>query len=343
MIDHKTKLEENVLATLNRRGVLRGMGAGAMAIATGSLAAHPARADAGGHIKLAGSTTSIRSIAHFTSFFGAIKIHNNIYNGLLKVAVRRQARVVRAGSCRDVDDQRRQGAHLQAAAGVKFHDGTPCDAEAVKWSVERVWKGTPKSNHAWKYKELASVDVLDPLTVRLTFNKPYAFLPVALTGSTGRAGTIVSRAAVEKYGDKFGRNPVGTGPFKFVSWRENDSVVLEKNPDYFEKAFPSSRRPPMVIMKEPSAAVARNALGPDRRHERRAAAVRDAAEGAEEPHRLRRDRRQLRLLRHEHEAGPFRRHQPAPRRGLRHQPRGDHKAGVSSATRCKPTRRSRRR
>ena len=50
--------------------------------------------------------------------------------------------------------------------------------------------------------------------------------------------SIVSSAAVQKYGMDYGRNPVGTGPFRFVSWKDNDSIELEANPDYFEPGLP---------------------------------------------------------------------------------------------------------
>lgn len=254
MVDHKSILEERVLGGINRRELMYGLGAGAAVMATG-VGSKPARAN-GGHIRLAWIDHVDTLDPHFTGFLGAVKIHNNIYNGLLKVEYdgKRVSFVPDLAETWEVKDEKVHVFKLKP--GVKFHDGTPCDAEAVKWSVERVWKGTPKSPHAWKYKELNNVEVLDPLTVRLTFNKPYAFLPVALTGSTGRAGTIVSKAAVEKYGSNFGRNPVGTGPFKFVSWRENDTIVVEKNPDYFEKGLPKLDRATFVLMKEPSAAIA---------------------------------------------------------------------------------------
>ncbi len=61
---------------------------------------------------------------------------------------------------------------------------------------------------------------------------------------------------MQKYGANFGRNPVGTGPFKFVSWRENDSIVLEKNPDYFEPGLPKLDKVTILIMNEASAAIA---------------------------------------------------------------------------------------
>jgi len=77
MVDHKAKLEENVLATLSRRDMMRGMGAGSLAIAAGTMRSGSARAE-GGHIKLAWIDHIDTLDPHFTSFFGAIKINNNI-------------------------------------------------------------------------------------------------------------------------------------------------------------------------------------------------------------------------------------------------------------------------
>jgi peptide/nickel transport system substrate-binding protein len=145
--------------------------------------------------------------------------------------------------------------------GVKFHDGTDLTAEVVKWNLERVQDPKQSPIHAWKLKLLESIETPDDLTVRLTFARPYPFLRVALTGSTGRAGTMVSPKAVEQWGKDYGRHPVGTGPFRFVDWKEADAIVLERNPNYFElgtdgKPLPYLDRVQFKFIIEPSTLLA---------------------------------------------------------------------------------------
>jgi len=252
--DHKQVLATRLATQFGRRRLLRGLGGGAALAATS--ATPTAAAAGGGHIRLAWIDFVDTLDPHFTGFLGAIKVHNNIYNGILKTVYdgTTVSFVPDLATSWDMPDDRTHIFRLHP--DVRFHDGDPCDAEAVKWSMERVAYGKPKSPHAWKFDQLDRIEVLDPLTVKLSMKRPYAFLPVALTGATGRAGTIVSRKAVETYGRDFGRNPVGTGPFRFVSWRENDSIVLEKNPDYFEKGLPKLDRVTIRLMREASSAVA---------------------------------------------------------------------------------------
>ena len=254
-IDHKTILAATLSARIGRRVVLKGAAGTAFAASTGALA-RPVQAATGGHIRVASLGHIDTLDPHFTGFLSAIQVIKNIHNGLLKVTY--DGKVVSfvpdlAKTWDLIDDK----THLfKLHEGVTFHDGTKCDADAVKFSLLRVKEGTPKSPHAWMLALLDTIETPDPLTVKLNFSKPYAFLPVALTGSTGRAGTIVSPAAVKKYGMDYGRNPVGTGPFKFVSWRENDRIEIEKNPHYFEKGLPKLDRATFVMIKEPSSAVA---------------------------------------------------------------------------------------
>lgn len=255
-IDHKKILADRISARLGRRAILKGLGAGIVAATTAGSFPSIARAQQAGHMKIASIKVIDTLDPHFTGFLSAIQIINNIHNGLLKITF--DGETVRfepdLAETWDLEDEKTHVFKLRE--GVKFHDGTDCDAEAVKFSLMRVKAGEPKSPHAWKLALLDEIEVVDPLTIRLKFSQPYAFLPVALNGSTGRAGTIVSPAAVEKYGADYGRNPVGTGPFKFVSWRENDAIELEANPDYFEPGLPKLEKVTFVLMNEASTALA---------------------------------------------------------------------------------------
>jgi peptide/nickel transport system substrate-binding protein len=120
---------------------------------------------------------------------------------------------------------------IKLRPNVKFHDGEPMDAEAVKFSLERhlTMQGS------FRKPELAAVDkieVTDPLTVQLHLKAPFSPLIAQLSD---RAGMIVSPKAAKASGDKFGLNPVCAGPFKFVERIQQDRIVVEKFADYWNK------------------------------------------------------------------------------------------------------------
>jgi peptide/nickel transport system substrate-binding protein len=114
--------------------------------------------------------------------------------------------------------------------GVKFHDGTPFNAAAVKLTLERALKGNPPARWASLAGPLAGAEVVDDLTVDVMTREPYG--PTLRTMAMAYVG-IVSPTAVQKLGADFSRAPVGTGPFKFVEWKTNTHVIIERNPDYW--------------------------------------------------------------------------------------------------------------
>ena len=124
--------------------------------------------------------------------------------------------------------------------GIKFHDGTPFNAEAVKFSIERQFNAEHPANKLGKYPfanyffgNVKAVEAMDESTVRFVLKEPRASFLAVLTAG---AASIASPTAVMKWGADYPSNPVGTGPFKFASWQRGQQVVLEKNPDYWRGA-----------------------------------------------------------------------------------------------------------
>jgi peptide/nickel transport system substrate-binding protein len=128
--------------------------------------------------------------------------------------------------------------------GVKFHDGTPCDAEAVKWNFDR-WRDP---NNEWRFGlafeyydtefagggfDIIETKAVDATTFQMTLANPSSVVLAKLNiGSFG----IASPTAIQKQGDKYGTAAgtcVGTGRFKFVEWVPDDKIVVERNPDWW--------------------------------------------------------------------------------------------------------------
>ena len=121
--------------------------------------------------------------------------------------------------------------------GVKFHDGTDFDAEAVKFNLERgMAEASPRRT---ELSAVSAIEVVDPQTVKVTLKEPFApFLSVL----TDRAGMIVSPTAAKEMGEDFLSKPVGSGPFKFQERVMGSTITLVRNDDYWQEGLPKAKQ-----------------------------------------------------------------------------------------------------
>lgn len=144
--------------------------------------------------------------------------------------------------------------------GVKFHDGTPVDAAAVLFSLNRQHDPAHPAHKLsdqfgyWGSMDMSNIIATveqggDPLTVVIRLKHAEAPL---LADLAMQFAAIVSPTAVMKHGAEFKRHPVGSGPWKFAEWQPGQRIVLEANSDYWDGA-PKLKRVMWMVIKEPSA------------------------------------------------------------------------------------------
>jgi peptide/nickel transport system substrate-binding protein len=121
---------------------------------------------------------------------------------------------------------------LRLRAGVRFHDGEPMDAAAVKYALDRHLKMQGSFRRA-EISVVQEVEAVDATTVKLTLAAPFAPLLGALTD---RAGMIMSPKAAEAAGAQFANKPVCAGPFRFVERVAQDRIVLDRFDGYWDRA-----------------------------------------------------------------------------------------------------------
>lgn len=118
--------------------------------------------------------------------------------------------------------------------GVKFHDGTPFNADAVKYNIERQLPPNVKEDMpyaSFTFGEVQKVEKVDDYTVKIILKQPYT--PLLANLAMCLAAPMASPEAIKKNNGNINEAPVGTGPFKFVSWKKGEAITLEKNNDYW--------------------------------------------------------------------------------------------------------------
>jgi ABC-type transport system substrate-binding protein len=124
---------------------------------------------------------------------------------------------------------------IKLRSGITFHNGTPFDSAAVVKTAE-AHRVSPLT--APTFANIGDISAPDPMTVTVEMSAPWAAFPVALTG---QAGVIPAPEQLDS--DTNTTRPIGTGPFSFVSWEPDKSLVVERNPDYWQRDADGQQMP----------------------------------------------------------------------------------------------------
>jgi ABC-type transport system substrate-binding protein len=150
--------------------------------------------------------------------------------------------------------------HLQK--NVQFHDGTPFNAEAVKFHFDRIFDPpTPKQPET--QNQMAAVEsweVLDEFTIKINLSRPSASMMIEAFAE--RSGMVPSPTAIRAQSpQEFSRKPIATGPFKVVRWISGSHVEFEKNENYWREALPYMDRIRSQFNVDPAVEVAQFKTG----------------------------------------------------------------------------------
>jgi glutathione transport system substrate-binding protein len=125
---------------------------------------------------------------------------------------------------------------IRLKKGIKFHDGTDFNAEAVKVNLDRVTNPDNKLKRFSLYNNIGKTEVVDAHTARTTLKTPFSAFVNQLAHPSG---VMISPAALKQWGSKdIAFHPVGTGPFKFVEWKATDYLKVAKFDGYWRKGLP---------------------------------------------------------------------------------------------------------
>src|SRR5882762_11576856 len=209
---------------ISRRGFLH------LALAAGASAWAQETPKKGGTLRVGFYIEAATMDPHLSGSKIARQIYHNIYEPLVVLDANLG---IKPGLAESWQQPEPKNLVFKLRRGVKFHDGTDFNAEAVKWNFNRM-KTEPKSVRKGETASIDTVDVVDAYTVKLNLKRPDAALLATLTD---RAGMMVSPKVAQERGTELERNAkgAGTGPFEFVEWVKDDHLLIKRNESYWNK------------------------------------------------------------------------------------------------------------
>lgn len=180
-------------------------------------------------------------------------VSGNIFDGLVDYDTDLKPRPALAESWETSADGLTFTLHLRK--GVLWHDGKPFTAADVKWTLENVWKTIHPRNQA-TFAKVKQVETPDDTTVVLRLSEPS---PAILSSLNSNGAQVLPKHLYEGtdiLNSPYNNKPVGTGPFVFKEWKKGEYIVLERNPNYWDKGKPYLDK---VIFKVVPDAAARSA------------------------------------------------------------------------------------
>ena len=169
--------------------------------------------------------------------FDSGNVSSNIYEGLMGFKKDNTEVVPLLATSYDVSEDGLTYT-FKVRQGVKFHDGTPFNAQAVKFNIERQMPENAVAKMSYAslvFGDVASSEVIDDYTIAIKMKKPST--PFLHNLAMCFAAPIVSPTALQKYNNNVNEHPVGTGPYQFVAWDRGQQVILTRFDDYWgEKA-----------------------------------------------------------------------------------------------------------
>lgn len=218
-IDRRAFLQRAIALGMTPKAIAMVLGSAGVMV-PGSIAAAAAAQTAGGTMAFAVSSDPETLDAHVTSNGAAWTVFTEIYSSLVYKDLDLTYKGLLADSWEINDDNTEITFTLRE--GITFHDGSEFNADSVKFTIERLAEVGAKS----PIYDLAlgiTVEVIDPLTVKLIFATPNAAF---FNGFEGGYGGMYSPSAVEAAGEDYGRNPVGTNAYQFNEWNTGSTVSL---------------------------------------------------------------------------------------------------------------------